>query len=312
MSIRVAGGLVLLLSMTGLRVEAQGAAGAKGPETRMVVSVADHLSHKPKTLTLEDIRSIGPSMRVTKVEPLQGDRELFILIDDGAGFDFGEKVQDLRRFVNNQPASAAIGVAYFTDGDLKIAQTPTRDHELVEKAIRAPKGGKLASSFCALSSLILGWSPGVAAREVIMITSGIDYSGTPGGVCTNAEIAIADAQRAGVRVYAIYHPVADYAKQDWRQIDEGLIELSHVCYESGGEACFVSHGPLEIIGPFLRDISDHLANQYVLTISVESIRQSGFQRVLLDTGVDGPELMAPARVWAESPAALGGRVTSGR
>jgi hypothetical protein len=143
-----------------------------------------------------------------------------------------------------------------------------------------------------------------------VITSGIDYSGAPGGVCTNAEIAITDAQRAGVEVFAIYHPVADYETQNWRQIDEGLIELSHVCFESGGEAYFVSHGPAEIIGPFVNDISSHLANQYVLTITADPASGSGFRRILLDTGINGPELFAPARIWIESTHAP--RATSGR
>jgi hypothetical protein len=119
MSIRVAGGLVLLLSMSGLSIDAQRV------EARVVVSVADHFTHRPRTLTLEDIRSVGPSMRIAKVEPLEGDRELFRLIDDGSSFDFGDKLQDLRRFVNMQPASTAIGVAYITGGGAR----DRRDHQ---------------------------------------------------------------------------------------------------------------------------------------------------------------------------------------
>jgi len=285
---------------------------AMGAEGRIVVSVADHLTHRPKTLKPEDIHGVGAGLHVTKVEPLQGEREIFLLIDDGSSFDFGEKVEDLRRFVNAQSASAAIGVAYITDGDLKIAQPITRDHAAAAAAIRAPKGGKLASSFCALSSLILGWKSDAVARDVVMVTSGIDYSAAPGAVCTNAEIAIGDAQRAGVGVYAIYHPIAQYASGDWKQIDEGLVELSHVCYETGGEGYFVSHGPSELIGPFLNDITSHLANQYLLTITDESGGGPGFRRVMIDTGLHGPEVMAPARVWVEAPQAPGAKAISGR
>jgi hypothetical protein len=289
------------------------AAVAAQPEGHIVVSVADHVTHRPKTLTPEDIRGAGAGLRVTKVEPLRGDREIYLLIDDGASFDFGDKVVDLRRFVNAQSESAAIGVAYITDGDLKIAQAPTRDHALAAAAIRAPKGGKLASSFCALSSLILmNWKTDVVARDVVMVTSGIDYSAVPGGVCTNAEIAIGDAQRAGVGVYAIYHPTADYAAGEWKQIDEGLIELSHVAFETGGEAYFVSHGPSELIAPYLSDVTSHLANQYLVTVTDQSGSGAGFRRVTIDTGLNGPELMAPARVWVEAPQTPGARATSGR
>jgi len=288
------------------------AAAAAQAEGHIVVSVADHVTHRPKTLKPEDIHGAGIGLRVTGIEPLRANREIFLLIDDGSSFDFGEKVVDLRRFVNAQSESAAIGVAYITDGELKIAQAPTRDHAVAAAAIRAPKGGKLASSFCALSSLILDWKTDVVARDVVMVTSGIDYSAAPGAVCTNAEMAIGDAQRAGVGVYAIYHPIGEYTAADWKRVDEGLIELSHVCYETGGEAYSVSHGPSELIGPFLNDITDHLANQYLLTIADQSGSGSGFRRIAIDTGLNGPEVMAPSRVWVEAAQTPGTKAISGR
>jgi hypothetical protein len=130
-----------------------------------------------------------------------------------------------------------------------------------------------------------------------MITSGIDYSYTPGrgAICSNAETAIADAQRAGVVVYAIYHPAADYDKEEWQRVDDGVVQLAHVCFEAGGESYFISHGPAETITPYLDDTSEHLANQYLMTVVIDSRPVSGFQQLYLDSKTAGMQLMAPAR-----------------
>ena len=80
----------------------------------------------------------------------------------------------------------------------------------------------------------------------------------------SAERAIEAAQRAGVTVYAIYHPSADYLRHDYSKIYSGQVQLAHVADETGGEAYFLGFGPLPSLAPFLADIADHLANQYLL------------------------------------------------
>ena len=72
------------------------------------------------------------------------------------------------------------------------------------------------------------------------------------------------AQRAGVTVYVIYHPSADYLESDSSKLYSGQVELSHVADETGGEAYFLGFGPLPSLAPFLADMADHLANQYLL------------------------------------------------
>jgi hypothetical protein len=284
------GGMALLGAPPARAVKSNG-----GVEARVIVTVADHMNHKPIVLTKEDLGE-SASLRVTRVVPAFGDKEIYILIDNAANYDFGTKVEELRSFVNSQSPSTAIGLAFITDGELRIALTPAKDHELVARALRAPSGSKPANPYCALSSLINGWPEGVERREVLMITSGIDYTIPAGVVCSNAEAAIADAQRAGVSVYAIYHPVAQYGKEEWQRVDNGVVELSHVCYETGGEAYFVSHSAMETITPFLDDIYEHLANQYLVTVVFDGRPESGF-RDLAFNAAPTLELMAPAKVW---------------
>ena len=80
----------------------------------------------------------------------------------------------------------------------------------------------------------------------------------------SAEAALEAAQRAGVTVYAIYHPSADYFASDPSKIYAGQVQLAHVADETGGEAYFLGFGPLPSLAPFLADMADHLANQYLL------------------------------------------------
>jgi len=265
-------------------------------EARLVVTVADHMNHSPRTLKLEDMRET-PSMRIANITRSGGPAEVYVLIDNAANYDFGSKLAELRGFVNAQPASTAIGLAFIKDGELSVAQTPVKDHQLVARALRAPSGSEPGNPWCALSNLIGSWPRNGERREVLMITSGMDGTATRVDACANAETVIDLAQRTGVSVYAIYHPAADYDKKEWRDVDAGVVKLAHVCYETGGEAYFISHSAMETIAPFLDDIAEHLANQYLMTVVFDSAPEPGFREVYLHTASPALELMAPTKVW---------------
>lgn len=288
------------MAITGLALWAGAADFNRNGQAQFIVTVADHMNHKPPVLTKEDF-TVTPSMRIEAVTPLYGDKELYILIDDAANYDFGTKLDDLRDFVNSQAQSTAIGVAFIRDGELKIVQAPAKDHRLVARVLRAPAGSKPGNPYCALSSLIKGWSPAAERREVLMITSGLDNTPAGWGSCGTADGAIAAAERAGVSVYAIYHPAANYATEDWGRVDSGVVELSHVCYETGGEAYFVTHSAMETIEPFLSDIAEHLDNQYRLTAVFDVLGESGLRNLYLHPVSPDLELMVPAKVWVTSP-----------
>jgi hypothetical protein len=44
------------------------------------------------------------------------------VIEDAATYDFGTKLQELRHFLNSQPASTAVGVAFIKNGELEIVR----------------------------------------------------------------------------------------------------------------------------------------------------------------------------------------------
>lgn len=268
-----------------------------GVRAKLIVTVADHVNHRPKPLTLDDIAD-DPTMKVIDIEPLKGQGEVFVLIDEAATYNFGNNLEQLRSFVLTQPASMAVGVAYIKDGNLNVALKPTHDLAAAARAVHAPSGGKGGSPYCALSSLIAAMPSNEERKEIVMVTSGIDYTQSPGVTCSSAEAAISDAQGAGVVVYSIYHPNANYADQPWRTIEDWQVEMAHVAFETGGESYFTGHEPMETITPFLRDIAEHIGNQYLLTISMRDIAGAGFQQVFLMSKSVTLELMMPDKVWA--------------
>jgi hypothetical protein len=263
----------------------------------MVVTLADHMNHKPQALRASDLAIMDAT--ITELLPLKNgnDLELFLVIDDTANYDFGSKLRELRHFVAEQPKSEAIGVAYIHEGTLHVEENPTTDHARVAQALRAPSGGKASSPYCALSSLMERWPHKTTRREIVLVSTGMDDAAGEGVICVNAETAIHDAERAGIVIFALYNPVAGYREEKWSKVDSGVVDLAHVCFETGGEAYFLSHNPVDSIVPFLADIEEHLANQYLLKFRRPPPDVSSLQPVYLVPQSADLELMFFEYVW---------------
>jgi hypothetical protein len=117
-------------------------------EVQMILTSADHRNHNPPVLKAADIT-------ITDWVPFEGGNnlKLFIVIDDSAGYDFAARLKELKRFVTSQPASTSIGVACIHDGELRIVENPTTDHQLAVRDLRSPSGSKTANPYCPLSEL---------------------------------------------------------------------------------------------------------------------------------------------------------------
>ena len=119
------------------------------------------------------------SLKVDHLIPARGDSaalQLFILIDDTCDTSIGNSLNDLRDFINAQPATTVVGVAYMSNATIQIAQNFTADHAAVAKAIRLPRGNvsSMDSPYLSLISLIKGWPEQKVRREVLMVSDGID------------------------------------------------------------------------------------------------------------------------------------------
>lgn len=293
------GGCLLLL-LAGSMAMAQSTVPA-----RMIVTMGHYYGHEPPVLTAEDlvVTQNDRPLKITSLTPLRGDRaglELFVLVDNCSSCEAGPQFEELSRFLQEQPATTSVGVAYIQNGQLQVGVEPTTDRARAIRALSPPGGSKASSPYYALADLIKGWKQGPSRRVVLMISTGIDPAEVDpeSAQSKSAEAALRAAERAEVTVFAIYHPSADYLSTDFSKIMAGQVQLSRVASGSGGEAYFLSAGPLLSLAPFLADMREHLANQYLLEFlahpggSPEELEEI---KVKSKTAPD-VDLMVPARV----------------
>jgi hypothetical protein len=242
--------------------------------------------------------------RVVDWVPAQGDHaalQLFILIDDSSSSSLGSQFGDLKQFINAQPATTQIGVAYMQNGIARIVQDLTNDHAAVAKSLRLPMGeaGANASPYFSLSDLVKKWPANPARREVLMISDGIDrYYGTGDLQDPYLQAAIDDADKANIQVSAIYSPDAGHFGHSYWQTYWGQIYLSRMADETGGESFYIGMtGAPVSFAPFLDQFARRLQNQYLLTFIPQPQKKAGWQTVRLTTEVKNVDLVSAGRVY---------------
>ena len=277
-----------------------------GVPAHMVVTIEPRHGSNVPVITREDVMVYEGKNRDTVTEwiPAQGDRaalELFVLLDDGSDVSLGSQLDDIRHFINAQPTSTKIGVAYMRDGAARIEQNLTNDHALAAKALRLPVGmsGISASSYFSVSDLVKHWPASTARREVLMVTDGIDrYYDTGDLEDPYLQEAIDAATRAGVIVSAIYNPGAGHYAHSYWQSYWGQIYLSQMTDKTGGEAYYIGfNSPPVSFSPYLDDLGRRLSHQYFLTFLAKLPKKAGWQQVRLGTEVQGVDLVSAGRVW---------------
>jgi hypothetical protein len=284
---------------------AQESASPTGPAVNLVVTVeARHGSNIPD-VTRDDVMAYEgrDRDRVTGWLPLQGDHaglEFFIMLDDSSNVTLGSQLEDVRQFINAQPPTTKIGVAYMANGIAQVVQNLTSDHGLTAKALRLPFGnsGASASPYFSLGDLIKRWPASDERREVLMITDGIDRYWGSGPDNAYVDTVIEQAQRAGVIVYSIYTPgVGHYGHSYWRTY-WGQNYLSQLSDETGGESYYLT-GPAPPVSfaPYMEDITRKLNHQYLLTFMAKPQKKAGKQRVKVQTEVPNAELVSADRVY---------------
>jgi hypothetical protein len=278
-------------------------ASSVGTPVQIVVTLGHHYGREAAPLTLDNItvtQGYEP-LSVTKLVPLKGDQaglELFLLVDNYSNCEPGSKFEELRRFIVSQPSTTAVGVAYIDNGLLKMVQSPTQDRDRAVAALSTPAGSNPASPFSALAELIQGWRQGPTRRVVVLISNGIDPAAPDSPPNPSTEAAIQAAQRAGVTVYAIYHPSADYLSIDMGKAYAGQVQLAHMASETGGEAYFLNFGPLPSLAPFLTDMANHLEHQYLVEIlAIPESEDGAFEQITVTSTNADVDLTAPDKAW---------------
>jgi len=237
---------------------------------------------------------------VTEAVPLRGDNadlQLYILIDDASNWTLGSQLNDVRGFINEQPEATSIGVGYLRNGAVQTVEKLTTDHGSAAKAVRLPMG--LASSpWLSLSELIKKWPESAARREVLMVTSGADPLGDQGTMPNPyLDSAIADAQRAGIVVYAIYTPAEGHSGHSFWRMNWDQNHLGELADETGGEAYMLGFGAPVSIQPYLADLTARLTHQYRIGFLAKGEAKAGLKTIRLTTEVPNAEVVGANKVY---------------
>jgi hypothetical protein len=286
-----------------LLVLAISAASASALGQHLVVTAEGHHGAVPSEV-LKDEVSVEVDKRPASVEewvPLRGEEaklDLYIVIDDGDDTDLGLHFQSLKSFVDEQPETTRIGLAYLRNGAANIAAPLTADRAAVTKAIRLPVGqpGISASPYMGISDLVKKWPANDARREVLLISSGIDPWAPPDPENPYLQKAIDEAQRAGILVNSIYYSQAGHLGHSYSRVNWGQNYLSELGDATGGESYWQGFGSPVSFMPYLKDLSERLTNQYLLSVVADGAK-SGLQSIRVTASKPGVSLMAASKIW---------------
>jgi len=279
---------------------------ANGVAVHMVVTVEARKGEETPTIHREDVMVTENKQHdtVTGWAPAPADGsglEYFILLDDGSNVTLGSQLDDIRKFIDEQPVAAKVGVAYMQNGIARVAQDLTTDHTLVDKALRLPLGeaGANGSPYFSISDLVKRWPAGASRREVLMVSDGIDrYYGEGDWEDPYLNAAIEDAQRAGIIVSALYTPGVGHFGHSYFQTYWGQLYMAKLAEETGGESYYTGlTGPPVSFAPYLDDARSRLTHQYLLTFLAKPPKKAGLQAVKISTEVPHVDLVAASRVY---------------
>jgi hypothetical protein len=259
-------------------------------------------------------------LKVNQLIPAQGKDaalQLFILIDDTLDSRVGNNLNDIRDFINAQPASTVIAVGYMSNATVNIVQSFTADHDLAVKALRLPLGrmSTMDSPYLSLISLVKGWSPQNVRREVLMVTDGLDrlrgetpspsrlgpsfgpvYHSMP-TMSPDVNSASELSQRYNVLVYSLYAVgVGRAARSSW-DLEIGLSGLTKLANETGGDCFSLGTSNAVSFKPYLERLQKMFDNQYYVVFQATPKGKGGLQRVNVTTEVSNAEIAAPNNVW---------------
>jgi hypothetical protein len=269
----------------------------------VIVTVAGQENAPSPSLTADDVLVIQNKrhMQVTGLEPLRGESglQLWVLIDDGSSTSLGTQLADIKNFVRAQPATVQIGIGYMRNGAVQMVQPLTLDHTLAANSMRLPAGipGISASPYLALKDLIHKWPAGAAAREVLLVSSGIDPDYGSGPDNPYLSEAIDAAQRAGIVVYSVYYSAAGRSAQAYMQLFWGQNYLAQLSDETGGKLYWLGTENPVSMAPYLDDLSQRLSEQYLLTFLAKPESKPGFQSVKVATELPHVNLAGPSKVY---------------
>lgn len=279
----------------------------QGVATQLVVTAEPKKGSTVPVIKQDDVLVYEGHTRdqVTGWIPATGDQaalDLFLLIDDSSSETLGTQLEDIKKFIQSQPQTTKVGVAYMQNGIARVVQDLTTDHAAAAKSVRLPMGigGANASPYFSLSDLAKRWpDDGVPRRAVMMVTDGIDrYYGEFNLQDPYLDAAIDDSLRAHIMVSAIYEPAAGHFGHSYWESYWGQLYLSDVAEQTGGEAYYIGFtGSPVSFSPYFDQMANRLSHQYLLTFLAQRPKKAGWQTVRLNCEQPNVDLISAKKVW---------------
>ena len=272
---------------------------------RLIVTAEPKDNHPLPVLERDDITAEvankpGQVVSWTPLTGAQAGLQLYIVIDDADSTTIGNQFGDLKKFINSQPGTTQIGIAYLRYGSAQIAQAPTTDHASAVHALRLPLGepGIDGSPYIALQDLIKKWTPTNERREILAIMSGIDpYYTSPDMFDPYLAGAVSAAQKGNIVVSSIYYSSRGHFGHSFFRITWGQNYLSMLDEDLGGEFYWEgTHNPVAF-QPFLSEFGNWLNHQYLLTVRSDVPRKPELEPVKVSTPKPNVSLVAASKVY---------------
>jgi VWFA-related protein len=256
----------------------------------------------PPTIKREDVQVYQQKERIQATDWKRGGNLfLAILIDDSLDSDVASQWNDLKAFIDAQPQSTYVAVAYARNGTAMVAQDFTQDHTLAAKALRIPIGreGAFGSPYLSLLDWLKRWpNSGGDRRSIILVSSGIDYfRGGFDPLDPDLQSTIERAEKQNVNVWSVYYPSGHLGRGFFRAFN-AQSNLSKLSEETGAEAFYLGTDRPVTLKSYFDEIQEHLNNQYLLTFQSTGGGSKGkFERIRVATEVPNVEFLTPAQVF---------------
>jgi VWFA-related protein len=256
----------------------------------------------PPPIKKEDLTLLQGKERVQVADWKRGETLfLAILIDDSLDQEVASQWKDLRAFIEAQPQTTSIAVAYARNGSAEVAQDFTNDRALAAKALRIPlgTGGTYSSPYLSVQDWIKRWPDhGGDRRSIIMFSSGVDFfRGGFDPVDPDLDSTVSQAQKKNINIWTIYYPDSGHVGRRFFRVFNSQSNLSRLSEETGAESYYLGEGVPVTLKPYFDEIEDHLGNQYLLSFAGNGGKKGKFERIRLTTEIPNVEFMLPAAVF---------------
>ncbi len=278
------------------------------------ITVLPKDEHAPATNVSEQnvqVEVAGKKAQITSWQSLHSSQspvELVLMIDQGARDSLGREMSDIVHFLQGLPPNVKVTIGYMEYGRTALQGPLTTDHAAVTKELHLPAGipEENASPYFCLSDLAKHWpsSDRTAAREVIMISDGVDYYELRyDPEDPYVQSAMRDAAQADIIVYSIYWRDAGRVDRTGYENNAGQNLLSEVTQATGGNSYWIGYGNPVTLTPYFDDFTRRIDNQYELGFTAPLHGKADVENLKVKVSAPDVKVTSPQQVWLAPPGA---------